>query len=188
MGVPCASAGAFRQALPEAGNAAAVSGGYEQGRAESEGGEVGQGIFGWNAVDLVRDEQRARAVTAQVVGDFFVCGGEAFAGVDQKHHPVGLGDRDVRLLRDQRCHLGVIDIVLQTARVDHGHGQAIEVGDAILAVAREPRPIRDQRVAGRRQPVEQCGFPNVRPTHEGDDDHVLRLISSAFNRPSLVSR
>ena len=72
MGVLCASAGAFRQPLLEGGNAAAVGGGHEQGRAETEAREVGHGGFGWDAVDLVRDEQRAGTAAAQVVRDFFV--------------------------------------------------------------------------------------------------------------------
>ena len=187
MGVPGARGDAFRETLAEGGDAAAVGCGYEQGGTEAEAGEVGERGFGRDAVYLVRDEQRAGAATTEVVRDLFVRCVEAFAGVDQEHHPIGLVDRDVRLLSYERCHRRVVDIVREAARVDENHGVPVEVGNAVLAVAGESGPIRDQRVAGRRQPVEQGGFPNIRPAHEGDDGHVLRLISSAFNRPSLVS-
>ena len=74
------------------------------------------------------------------------CGGQALARIDQKHDSVGL----VYRLQGLPRHLvqdAVLGHRLETAGIHHQIGPVAHPAMAVMAVARQPRQVRNQGVA-----------------------------------------
>ena len=83
--------------------------------------------------------------------------------VEQEHYHLGLLDRDPGLR-----HRGVLGQA-QAGGVDGGQLAAPPFGDAVKAVARQPRERVDDRLSETDQPVEERRFPDVGAADDSDD-------------------
>jgi hypothetical protein len=103
---------------------------------------------------------------AQEVGDVAILLGKPCSRVDEKDDDVGLGDRLARLLR----HLvqdAVLRDRLEPAGVHHQERPVADAAARVVAVAREPGVVGNERRAGPGQPIEERRLADV---GTADDD------------------
>ena len=91
----------------------------------------------------------------------------ARARIDQHQREVALGDRGQRLAR----HLGIDAGLLAAEPPGVDQDEAVLTGAelAVLAIAREPRDVGNQRIAAARETVEQRRLADVGPSYQRDD-------------------
>ena len=71
-------------------------------------------------------------------------------------------------------------VLQQPAGIDDHVGHGPEATEAVLAVARESRYVRDDGIAGAGEHVEQRRLADIRPADQGDDrQHGAALPGSA---------
>ena len=78
--------------------------------------------------------------------------GQPFAGIDHDEHRVRLVERSYGLLDH-----AFVDALLtpgNAAGVDNEVGNRTELAEAVLAIARQSRVVRNERITRSRQPVE----------------------------------
>jgi hypothetical protein len=123
------------------------------------------------AFRLVGDDQHGPAAAAQELSDMQVLRRAALARVHHEQHAIGFFHRLQRLLGHQLFDTD--DGLDETARVDHDTAARAGPRVAVLAVAGEPRHVRDERVARARERVEERGLADVRaPDESNDGQHV----------------
>jgi len=187
---------ALQHARHELFAAAAVARGDGERLAEAEGVEVRGDHIGVEPLGLVECQGHGLARAAELARDELILWRKPGARVGDEYQPVRLLDCALRL----GTHLR-----LDTARVldeptgidDHVRDRA-QPSKAVLAIARESGHIRDDRIPGAGEHVEQRRFTNVRPAYERDDGQhggmapasrrygrgagaALRLLSVAAN-------
>ena len=99
--------------------------------------------------------------------DLLVERSHALRRIDQEQRGVGVAHRGFGLLAHpagQRLRV----LVLEARRVDHSEIKPEKLRLAFTAVARDARPIVDQREALADEPVEQGRFADVGPADNGD--------------------
>src|SRR5207244_4560255 len=97
---------------------------------------------------------------------------------------VGLGDRLARLARHLRED-AVLRDRLEAAGVDDDEGLRPEPPLPVMAIAREPRQVRHQRIARAREAVEQRRLPDVGPPH--DDDGGFQSLTLTTDPPAVCT-
>ncbi len=118
------------------------------------------------ALGLVDRQQHGFAAAPRQLRDVLVLWRHPRAAVDQHDQAIGLRDGAFGLLNHQALdEPGVFD---QTARIDHDAGHLGAAREAVLPIARQPRQIGDQRIAGAGHGVEQGRFAHIRPTDQCD--------------------
>ena len=122
--------------------------------------------FGREALGLVDGDDDRLAPDAQSPGNVVIRRGQSFAAIDHENHRVGLVHGCQRLAGGQRGQFALV--VGQSAGVDHDHRAPTGVGEAIAAIPGQARVVRNQRVPGTGELVEQRGLANVWPAHQGD--------------------
>ncbi|TWH52574.1 hypothetical protein L612_002100000690 [Rhodococcus rhodochrous J38] len=181
--------------VEQVAGAAAVSGRYRVGLAESEGPQ-GCG-FGLDAVvvDLVRHEQHRCLGPAQHLRDGLVDAGGAHGGVDDDEDRVGGAHRDLRLAGHGLLH--ALRVGLPSAGVLHHESAAVPRRLVRDAVAGDARDVLDDRFASADDAVDQGGLADVRSADHGDGrdrDELLEVatlgeldVPVAFFRPGAVA-
>ena len=152
--------------LHHRGHAVAVGGGNGGGRAESQRVKLRVHEFGIESFALVRRQNGALCVASRKIGDVLVGRGEATAPVHEYDRDVGLGERSHRLFRH-----ALVDFrftAREPAGVDDDVGTGPDPTESVLAIPGQSRVIRDQRIAGSGQPIEQRRLADVRPADDSD--------------------
>ena len=147
-------------------------------RAEAERVEVGRDGIGVESFCLVQRQRDRLARAAQLARDEVVLWREAGARVGEKYQAVSLEHRALGL----RAHLRLdaLRVLEQPAGIDNHVGHGPEATEAILAVAREARYVRDDGIACAGEHVEQCRLADIRPADQSDDrQHGAALSGSA---------
>src|SRR5690606_22894039 len=134
-------------------------------RAETEPEEVRARERRFHALRLVHGHRDPLAGAAQALGDPLVLGRDAVAMIDDEDHDVGLLERRVDLLLDERLEAAA---GAEAARVDHEVGTVTEACVAVAAIAGDAGVVRDERIAGARQAIEQRRLTDVRPADQRD--------------------
>ncbi len=123
---------------------------------------------GADAVALVHAENHRLAASTQQSGDLFVGRRDAAGQVRHKNNRVRGVDGKLRLGADPRRDF-LLGPGLYAAGVHQRKGPAVPLAAAVNPVARHARRIVHNGNAPAHQLVEQGGFPDVRPSHDGDD-------------------
>jgi len=89
------------------------------------------------------------------------------AGIDEKKHYVGLGDRSLGL-RPHAAEKRVLLRLLQSRGIDNAKREVAEPGVALASVARDAGAVVDERQFFPDEPVEQRRFADVRTPDDGD--------------------
>ncbi len=147
--------------------AVAVERGERDRVAEPESVELDGVEVAARVVDLVREHGDGLSRGAQDRRELLVAGRDPGPRVDDEEHEVGLVHRRARLLRDVppvRPGVGLV----HAAGVDEPEGDAVPVAEELLAVARHPRGLVDDRGAGLRQPVDERRLADVREADDRD--------------------
>jgi hypothetical protein len=135
--------------------------------AEAEGkGLEDPGLAG-SAFGLVGRKNDRRALRAEPAGDFLVQRSRPGAGVDQEQSDIGIahsGDG----LRTHPARQGVGILILVAGGVDDPKVEPEQARLTLPPIAGDARPIVDQGELAAHQPVEQGGFADVGPAHDGD--------------------
>src|SRR5690606_19748730 len=166
---------------------APVRGGDADRRAQAQRRKLADNGVRIGPVDLVGDQEGVLVALAQVLGDHLVAGGPAGAGIDQEQHRVRFLDGLQRLPGHQR-----IDAVLvagQAAGVHDNEGLTLPDGFAILAITGQPGHVGDYGVTTFGQTVEQRGFADIRPAHQGNDrnhDYSAHLLAPNKNKKAAA--
>ena len=127
--------------------------------AQSQPMKIGDRNIGVEALGFVdREEYRLAAAVCQA-RDELILWRHSGAAVDQDDDTVGFADRAIGL-RDHQTFdfIGVFD---EAARIDDDARHIGTTRESVLAVARQPRQVRDQRVARSGHCIEQRRFPDV---------------------------
>ena len=146
--------------------------------------ELGQARRIAHALGLVHRQQHAPCRAAQVARDVVVLRAQAAARVEHEDHHIGLGHRLARLLGHLAQH-AVGGVGLEAAGVDDDELAPVDLGVAVVAVARQAGKVGDDGVAAVRQPVEQRGLADVGPADDGQDR--LHCGRKANNPPLRVT-
>ena len=139
------------------------------------------------ALGLVGAEDDGRARAAQQLRQHLVDGRDAHAGVDQEEAGVRLRDRAL----GEPAHSArqrVVGDLLEARRVDDGEAQVAEARLALAQVARDARPVVHEREPPPDEPVEQRGLADVRPSDDGEREHIREPCmrgSGGMHPPSL---
>ena len=108
------------------------------------------------------------AGNAQALGNASILAGETLTRVENKNYNVALGDCLLGLRRHlSHDALGVDG--LEAASVDHDVSTRPDTAFAIVAVARQPGKIGDQRRARTRQAIEQRRLADIGTAHDRND-------------------
>ena len=144
-----------------------VGGRHADRRVEAERVELHRRGPRVEPVRLVDREHHRLAEPPEAIRDRFVGRGPPRARVHDEQDPVRLVEGAAGLrTHPERDLLG---IVREPAGVHHDEARPVAPGDAVPAIAGEPRPIPDDRVPGAGELVEQGRLSDVRPPHDGDD-------------------
>ena len=125
-------------------------------------------------VDLVRDQEDGLARGAEDGGDLLVPGGHARAGVGQEQDDVGLLDGLARLRRDRAHDRRPVGDV-HASGIDEHEALAGPLALELLAVARHPGRLVDDRGAGLCQPVDERRLADVGEADDRDRSDQRRL-------------
>src|SRR5690606_4413718 len=106
------------------------------------------------------------AGAAQLAGDAFVVGSEAGATIEHEDGGIRLLEGLHALAQHQRVDAG--SLAGDAAGVDHDVGLGTDLAVTILAVAGQPRLVRDQRVTAAGEEIEERGLAYVRPAKQCD--------------------
>jgi hypothetical protein len=136
-----------------------VGGGDDMQTVQTQGVELGAEQIRIAVFALVDHQMQHFTGAAQLVGDLFISGSQPAASVHQQQHGVGLLNRSPCLLLHHPRQ--TLIVVGQAAGIDDDIGMWATLADAVLAVAGQARQIRDQRVAGAGEGIEQGGFADV---------------------------
>ena len=142
----------------------AVFGGNRQRFTKAEGMELRRG-FAALPFGLVDHQLHRLAQAPQVLGYLMVAAHGPVATVGEKQHAVGFLDGQARLRFGQRRQR-VTGFGHQAAGIHHHESAPMVVAESVLPVAGEAREIRDQRIAGSGEAVEQGGLAHVRTPHQ----------------------
>ena len=115
--------------------------------------EVGSGGGRVQALGLVGDDGDLLAELAQRLRDEVIRWREPFAHIDEEQHAIGFLDGAQRLLRHQDFDAARVDD--EAAGVDDQVRNLADFAVAVVAVARQPRQVRDQRVPRAGEEIEQ---------------------------------
>ncbi len=105
-----------------------------------------------DAFGFVRDEEDLLVQLAKRLRDVVIVRCHAAARVDQKQHAIRLFDGTQRLF--DHVLLDALRVGDQAAGVDDDIRNRADFAVAVVAIAREARHVRDERVAGAREEVE----------------------------------
>ena len=138
--------------------------------------------FAQHPFGLVHREQVLAPALAHELGDGPVFGVQAFASVNDEHDDVGLVHRLPRLLGHRRHDSG-LGLRLEASRVDDEIRTPRAATVAVMAVAREPRIVENDRVTRASEAIEQRRLTDVGATDENDDrDHcLLRTVTAGIH-------
>jgi hypothetical protein len=126
---------------------------------------------GVQAFRLVRHDSDSLAELAQRLRDEVIGGREPLACVGEKQHAVGFLDGAQRLLRHQDLYATRVDN--ETAGIDDEIRNVADFAVTVFTIARQPGQVRDERVAGAGEEVEQGRLADVRPADQRDDRQHL---------------
>jgi hypothetical protein len=118
-------------------------------------------------VDLVRRHHHGQRAAPEDGRDLLVAGAQAGARVDHQHGRLGVRERLARLVLD-RDRERVFGLEVHPAGVDQRQAPAVPLGVDLLAVARDPGALVDDRLARLREPVHERGLAHVRVADDGD--------------------
>ena len=132
--------------------------------------------LGRQAFRLVHRKHDGTSRAAQQVGDRAILPGQALAAVDEEDHDIGLRDRDFRL-SGHRLHDPAPRLGLEAASVDDEVRPVAAPAASIVAVAREPGKIRDQRRARSGQAIEERRLADIGPADEDESgEHGMSVV------------
>ncbi len=151
---------------------------------EAERKEFGLRLLGAETVGLVDHDPASLARSAHQFGDLPIALGQAVLRIDHQQHFVGLVDRDSRLPRHQFVER--FALAGEPAGIDHDESLVAAFADAVLAIARQPGLVGDDRVAAAGENVEERGFADVGAADQRDDgDH--RRVETDASKPNMSS-
>ena len=134
--------------------------------AEAERMEFARRDRGIESLGLVDDDQCTSRVTARELGNVFVRGSQALAGVDHDEGDIGFREGADGLSRRMFVDAGLA--ASDATRVDDQEGNGTDLAEPVLPVPRQTRVVRDERVTRSRQPVEQRRLADVRAADQSD--------------------
>ena len=121
-----------------------------------------------HALGFIDDQNDFTPGLAQKIIDGFVVRGQSLTTIDHEKNDIRFGDGLPRLL----CHFAqdaVFSDRLKTAGINDEERAFTHPPLAVMAIAREPGEISDQRIARARHSVEQGRFADIWPPDQGDD-------------------
>src|SRR5690606_71405 len=113
------------------------------------------------------DQMYGAPGTTQAGGDLLVVRRQSDAAIDEEQQHIGLLDGTFGLLR-HLVHDAALGDRVETGRVDDEVVMVTDPADAVMPVTRETGQVRDKRVAGAGQPVEQGRLADVGASDEDD--------------------
>ena len=128
--------------------------------------ELGGGQVAFQPFALVHHQGHRLAGAAQLGGDGFVAAGEPFAGVHQIEDVIGFVDGAAHLAVHER--FDAVAVAADAAGVHHHIGALAHPPEAVFTVAGEAGLVGHQGVAAAGEAVEEGGFADVGPPHQGD--------------------
>ena len=174
------------QAVEQVAGAEALGGGHGQRLAEPEPVEVVREHEVVRGVDLVGRHHHGQRAAAQDLGDLLVARPHAGAGVDHEQRDLGVGDRLARLVLDaDRERVVVLEV--DAAGVDQRQPAAVPLGRELLAVARDPRPLVDDRLARLREAVDERRLADVGIADDGDFHDSSRASTTSVTTCATTS-
>lgn len=121
-----------------------------------------------HALGLVDGEQDAAPGFAQVIGDHAILRRQSQAAIDDEDHDIGFNHGLARLL-GHLSHDAFLGNGFEAAGIDGDERTVADPAFAVVAIARQARNIRNQRVTRARQTVEEGRFADIRPPYKGND-------------------
>ena len=155
------------EAVEQVAGAQALRGGDRHRLAEAEPVRLDGERDVLDAVDLVRGDDDGHPRAAQQVGELVVAGPQAGLGVEDEQRDLRVGERGLGLVADRAGdRVGVL--VVHAAGVDQREAPAVPLRGDLLAIARDPGALVDDRLARVRQAVDERGLADVRIADDRD--------------------
>jgi hypothetical protein len=124
---------------------------------------------------FVDRDDHALAHLAERLRDVVIVRGRAIASVDEEQHAIGLFDGSQCLPRhDLFDALRVHD---QAAGIHDQIGNHPDLAVTVITIARQPRQVRDQRIASAREKVEQRRLADVGATDQRNNRQHKRAVT-----------
>ena len=152
--------------------------------AETERVKLGRGERGLQAFRLVDDHEHLAAACPQLLRDGPIRRHEPGTGIHDEKNDIRFIDREAGLAR-QRTRNPARARRLESSRIDREKGLLADAALAVIAIARRARRIDHDGSAGAGQPVEQRGFPDVRPPDD-DESRCSHCTATANTPPRWV--
>ena len=174
------------EAVEQVAGAEPLRGGDRQRLAEAEAVEVGDEREVVRRVDLVRGDDDRQLPAAQDLRDLLVARPHPRARVDHEQRDLGVGDRLARLVLD-RDGQRVLVVEVDAAGVDQRAAAAVPLGRELLAVARDARPLVDDRLARLGEAVDERGLADVGIADDGDLHRSSRASTASMTTWATTS-
>ena len=124
--------------------------------------------FGRASLALVDGENDRLAGSPRKLGEVLVGRHHARPPVDEEQHEIGACDRRFRLLAHARRQSLIAG--LESRRIDEPEGAGAKRCIGLAPVARQTRLVVHEREFPPREPVEQGGLADIRPSNDGDGE------------------